>query len=178
MIIHSTPAILLCFLSLCDDVVNKNDDVRRWTYIEFYSRYSILMSQQEGNLSNKKQTCMNVLKRLIQVGSSSAHMTYKVATSFWFYFLSVLSILSSSPGPQPVQVWPHKNLLPSRSGCVSGEAASGPAERRLCHHPETLPWVEPETEVPAHETGSHHLAGVRTWKEVDPVRAAYSRLSF
>lgn len=30
------------------------------------------MSQQEGDLSNKKQTCMNVLKRLIQVGSPSA----------------------------------------------------------------------------------------------------------
>ncbi|XP_075883469.1 unconventional myosin-Vc [Nelusetta ayraudi] len=38
----------------------------RWTYIEFYSRYSILMSQQEGDLGNKKVTCMNVLKRLIQ----------------------------------------------------------------------------------------------------------------
>lgn len=88
--------------------------------------------------------------------------------------MPVLSTLSSSPGPEPVQVWPHKDLLPSRSGCVSGEAAPGPAESRLRHHPETLPWVEPETEVPAHETGSHHPAGVRTWKEVDPVRAALS----
>lgn len=39
----------------------------RWTYIEFYSRYSILMSHQEGDLSDKKQTCKNVLQRLIQV---------------------------------------------------------------------------------------------------------------
>ncbi|KAF3854941.1 hypothetical protein F7725_022996 [Dissostichus mawsoni] len=31
----------------------------RWTYIEFYSRYSILMSHQEGDLSDKKQTCKN-----------------------------------------------------------------------------------------------------------------------
>lgn len=41
--------------------------VCRWTYIEFYSRYSILMSHQEGDLSDKKQTCRNVLQRLIQV---------------------------------------------------------------------------------------------------------------
>uniref|UniRef100_A0A6Q2ZDU4 Myosin VC n=1 Tax=Esox lucius TaxID=8010 RepID=A0A6Q2ZDU4_ESOLU len=38
----------------------------RWTYIEFYSRYSILMSQQELGLNNKKQTCKTVLQRLIQ----------------------------------------------------------------------------------------------------------------
>ncbi|TNN00172.1 hypothetical protein fugu_011418 [Takifugu bimaculatus] len=38
----------------------------RWTYIEFYSRYSILMSQQEADLSDKKQTCKNVLQRVIQ----------------------------------------------------------------------------------------------------------------
>lgn len=41
--------------------------VRRWTYIEFYSRYSILMSHQEADRSDKKQTCKNVLQRLIQV---------------------------------------------------------------------------------------------------------------
>ena len=44
-----------------------NDDVGRWTYIEFYSRYSILMTHQEADQSNKKQTCKNVLQRLIQV---------------------------------------------------------------------------------------------------------------
>ncbi|XP_026221899.1 unconventional myosin-Vc isoform X1 [Anabas testudineus] len=38
----------------------------RWTYIEFYSRYSILMSPQEADLNDKKQTCKNVLSRLIQ----------------------------------------------------------------------------------------------------------------
>ncbi|XP_068168579.1 unconventional myosin-Vc [Antennarius striatus] len=38
----------------------------RWTYIEFYSRYSILMSHQELHLIDKKQTCKNVLQRLIQ----------------------------------------------------------------------------------------------------------------
>ncbi|KAI3370674.1 hypothetical protein L3Q82_007236 [Scortum barcoo] len=38
----------------------------RWTYIEFYSRYSILMLHQEADLSDKKQTCKNVLPRLIQ----------------------------------------------------------------------------------------------------------------
>ncbi|KAM7414757.1 hypothetical protein PAMA_019527 [Pampus argenteus] len=38
----------------------------RWTYIEFYSRYSILMTHQEAGISDKKQTCKNVLQRLIQ----------------------------------------------------------------------------------------------------------------
>ncbi|XP_041853672.1 unconventional myosin-Vc [Melanotaenia boesemani] len=38
----------------------------RWTYIEFYSRYSVLMSNLEADLSDKKQTCKNVLQRLIQ----------------------------------------------------------------------------------------------------------------
>uniref|UniRef100_A0A665VYM4 Myosin VC n=1 Tax=Echeneis naucrates TaxID=173247 RepID=A0A665VYM4_ECHNA len=40
----------------------------RWTYIEFYSRYSILMSHQEADSTDKKQTCKNVLQRLIQFG--------------------------------------------------------------------------------------------------------------
>ena len=48
-------------------VVMTNNDVCRWTYIEFYSRYSILMSHQEADLSDRKQTCKNVLQRLIQV---------------------------------------------------------------------------------------------------------------
>ncbi|XP_075998597.1 unconventional myosin-Vc isoform X2 [Genypterus blacodes] len=38
----------------------------RWTYIEFYSRYSILMTHQETGLSDKKHTCTTVLQRLIQ----------------------------------------------------------------------------------------------------------------
>ncbi|XP_077328704.1 unconventional myosin-Vc isoform X1 [Lithobates pipiens] len=38
----------------------------RWTYIEFYGRYSILMTQQELTLHDKKQICMVVLQRLIQ----------------------------------------------------------------------------------------------------------------
>ncbi|XP_015256011.1 PREDICTED: unconventional myosin-Vc [Cyprinodon variegatus] len=38
----------------------------RWTYIEFYSRYSILMSHLEADLTDKKETCKNVLQRLIQ----------------------------------------------------------------------------------------------------------------
>ncbi|XP_044212818.1 unconventional myosin-Vc [Thunnus albacares] len=38
----------------------------RWTYVEFYSRYSILMTHQEAGLSDKKQTCKDVLQRLIQ----------------------------------------------------------------------------------------------------------------
>uniref|UniRef100_A0A8C5RP49 Myosin VC n=1 Tax=Laticauda laticaudata TaxID=8630 RepID=A0A8C5RP49_LATLA len=38
----------------------------RWTYIEFYSRYSILMSQSELSLTEKKHICKMVLQRLIQ----------------------------------------------------------------------------------------------------------------
>ncbi|KAJ8272402.1 hypothetical protein COCON_G00112610 [Conger conger] len=38
----------------------------RWTYIEFYSRYSILMTQPELVVNDKKQTCKTVLQRLIQ----------------------------------------------------------------------------------------------------------------
>ncbi|KAM9753749.1 unconventional myosin-Vc [Menidia menidia] len=38
----------------------------RWTYIEFYSRYSVLMSHLEADLRHKKQTCKDVLQRLIQ----------------------------------------------------------------------------------------------------------------
>ncbi|XP_043934759.1 unconventional myosin-Vc [Protopterus annectens] len=38
----------------------------RWTYIEFYSRYRILMTQQELSLNEKKQICKIVLQRLIQ----------------------------------------------------------------------------------------------------------------
>ncbi|XP_078540967.1 unconventional myosin-Vc [Lissotriton helveticus] len=38
----------------------------RWTYLEFYGRYSILMTQQELSLNDKKQICKNVLQRLIK----------------------------------------------------------------------------------------------------------------
>ncbi|XP_072004308.1 unconventional myosin-Vc isoform X2 [Engystomops pustulosus] len=38
----------------------------RWTYIEFFGRYSILMTQQELSLSDKKHICKVVLQRLIQ----------------------------------------------------------------------------------------------------------------
>uniref|UniRef100_A0A8C0WVA0 Myosin VC n=1 Tax=Castor canadensis TaxID=51338 RepID=A0A8C0WVA0_CASCN len=38
----------------------------RWTYIEFYSRYGILMTQQELSFSDKKEVCKVVLHRLIQ----------------------------------------------------------------------------------------------------------------
>uniref|UniRef100_A0A8D0GD52 Myosin VC n=1 Tax=Sphenodon punctatus TaxID=8508 RepID=A0A8D0GD52_SPHPU len=38
----------------------------RWTYLEFFSRYSILMTQPELSLHDKKQICKNVLQRLIQ----------------------------------------------------------------------------------------------------------------
>lgn len=115
---------------------------------------------------------MNVLKRLIQVGS------FSICIHFFFFFLKKKKkfsalwfnlVIFSSSGPQSVQVWPYKDLLPSRSGGLPGEAASGPAERRLRHHPEALPGVEPEEEVPAHEAGSHHPAGLRPWEEDNPV---------
>ncbi|KAM8781038.1 unconventional myosin-Vc isoform 2-T2 [Rhynchonycteris naso] len=38
----------------------------RWTYIEFYSRYGILMTKQELSFSDKREVCKVVLHRLIQ----------------------------------------------------------------------------------------------------------------
>ncbi|XP_052586163.1 LOW QUALITY PROTEIN: unconventional myosin-Vc [Peromyscus californicus insignis] len=38
----------------------------RWTYLEFYSRYGILMTQQELSLSDKKEVCRAALHRFIQ----------------------------------------------------------------------------------------------------------------
>ncbi|XP_069851491.1 unconventional myosin-Vc isoform X1 [Dipodomys merriami] len=38
----------------------------RWTYIEFYSRYGILMTQPELSFGDKKEVCKVVLHRLIQ----------------------------------------------------------------------------------------------------------------
>ncbi|KAM4829772.1 unconventional myosin-Vc [Thomomys bottae] len=38
----------------------------RWTYIEFYSRYGILMTQTELSFRDKKEVCKVVLHRLIQ----------------------------------------------------------------------------------------------------------------
>ncbi|XP_075064108.1 unconventional myosin-Vc isoform X1 [Mixophyes fleayi] len=38
----------------------------RWTYLEFFGRYSILMTQQELQLNDKKHICKVVLQRLIQ----------------------------------------------------------------------------------------------------------------
>ena len=43
----------------------------RWTYIEFYSRYGILMTKQELSFSDKKEVCKVVLHRLIQVSPPS-----------------------------------------------------------------------------------------------------------
>lgn len=39
----------------------------RWTYIEFYSRYGVLMTRQELAAGDKKRVCVAVLHRLIQV---------------------------------------------------------------------------------------------------------------
>ncbi|XP_041031180.1 unconventional myosin-Vc isoform X2 [Carcharodon carcharias] len=38
----------------------------RWTYFEFFSRYRILMSEQDLAMNDKKQICKEVLKHLIQ----------------------------------------------------------------------------------------------------------------
>ncbi|XP_057623851.1 unconventional myosin-Vc isoform X2 [Chionomys nivalis] len=38
----------------------------RWTYLEFYSRYGILMTQQELSLGDKKEVCKVALHRFIQ----------------------------------------------------------------------------------------------------------------
>ncbi|XP_007194952.2 unconventional myosin-Vc isoform X3 [Balaenoptera acutorostrata] len=38
----------------------------RWTYIEFYSRFGILMTKQELSFSDKKEVCKVILHRLVQ----------------------------------------------------------------------------------------------------------------
>ncbi|XP_077451845.1 unconventional myosin-Vc isoform X3 [Stigmatopora argus] len=38
----------------------------RWTYFEFYNRYSVLMTNEESNINDKIQTCKSLLQRLIQ----------------------------------------------------------------------------------------------------------------
>ncbi|XP_061679063.1 unconventional myosin-Vc isoform X2 [Syngnathoides biaculeatus] len=38
----------------------------RWTYFEFYSRYSILMTNEEAGISDKTEMCKYVLQRFIQ----------------------------------------------------------------------------------------------------------------
>ncbi|XP_077568270.1 unconventional myosin-Vc [Stigmatopora nigra] len=38
----------------------------RWTYFEFYNRYSVLMTNEESNINDKLQTCKSLLQRLIQ----------------------------------------------------------------------------------------------------------------
>ncbi|XP_057692410.1 unconventional myosin-Vc isoform X3 [Corythoichthys intestinalis] len=38
----------------------------RWTYFEFYNRYSVLMTNVEAGINDKTQTCKSLLQRLIQ----------------------------------------------------------------------------------------------------------------
>ena len=41
--------------------------VCRWTYIEFYNRYSILMTPMELTVKDKQQACKTAVQRIIQV---------------------------------------------------------------------------------------------------------------
>ena len=41
--------------------------VCRWTYIEFYSRYSILMTPMELAVKEKQQACKTAMQRIIEV---------------------------------------------------------------------------------------------------------------
>ncbi|XP_037101546.1 unconventional myosin-Vc-like [Syngnathus acus] len=43
----------------------------RWTYFEFYSRYSILMTNEEAGISDKTLACKDVLQRLSQAALST-----------------------------------------------------------------------------------------------------------
>lgn len=83
------------FSSPYANVVMINNDVCRWTYIEFYSRYSILMSQQETVLSDKKQTCKNVLQRLIQV--SLLFCCHQIQSCKCVIIVRCMSVLSIWP---------------------------------------------------------------------------------
>lgn len=86
-------------------------------------------------------------------------------------------MFSQSPGLQPVQVWSDKDLLQSWSGSLFREAAPGPTTRGLCYHPETRPRVEPEKEVPAHETGHHRHTTVHPRNTDNTVRSIHCFLS-
>lgn len=123
------------------------------------------MSHEEANLRDKKQTCKNVLQKLIQVSFLVfiASLTGTITTVMCHF-------LCSSPGLQPVQVWPDEDLLPSRSGSLSGEVASGSTSSCLCDHSETLTRMEPQDEVPEDEGGSHHHSTVHPREEDNSVR--------
>lgn len=62
----------------------------RWTYIEFYSRYSILMSQSELKLGEKKQTCRTVLQKLIPVREPRCGTSESLCSSSMFWKMSSL----------------------------------------------------------------------------------------
>ena len=81
--------------------------IHRWTYVEFYSRYSILMTQQEVGLNDKKQTCKTVLQRLIQVSKSTLH---NISLFLTFLLLSVNVVLYSSLA-YTVQLWGNSNII-------------------------------------------------------------------
>lgn len=89
-----------------------------------------------------------------------------------------MCLLSSSPGLQPVQVWPYKDLLSRWTSSLSGEASSGSTERSLRDDSETRPWMEPQEEIPEDTRGGHHPPAVHPREEDDPVRARHSTQSF
>lgn len=57
----------------------------RWTYQEFFSRYRVLMKQKDV-LSDRKQTCKNVLEKLIVVRKIFTHLYLNrcLPTALWF----------------------------------------------------------------------------------------------
>ena len=67
----------------------------RWTYTEFYSRYSILMTQTELLVNEKKQTCKTVLQRLIPVRSCSPPLSSLLLSPFPLLSYPPLPLLSS-----------------------------------------------------------------------------------
>lgn len=69
--------------------------VCRWTYFEFYSRYNVLMTNEEAGLDDKTQTCKYVLQRLIQV----APLYLSVLTRWQMCLLTNESQLWFTPAP-------------------------------------------------------------------------------
>uniref|UniRef100_A0A670KDY2 Myosin VC n=1 Tax=Podarcis muralis TaxID=64176 RepID=A0A670KDY2_PODMU len=94
----------------------------RWTYIEFYSRYRILMSQHELSLTDKKQICKIVLQRLIQVRGFVAIQELNIS---FFCF--------SQDPTQYQQAITARALKEAWAAIIIQKYCRGYLVRRLCH---------------------------------------------
>lgn len=104
----------------------------RWTYLEFYSRYGILMTQQELSLSDKKEVCKVVLHRLIQVGLAcwalSSSMPLKRVPSCASKIAAVMSPVARSLNSRHL-LWRYKPWIPQPSSHDPIPSSRSPGHR-------------------------------------------------